>query len=69
VVTPVTFPPGRLRLATKPIFTGSDELLKIIGIDVVTDFAANAAAGLPAAKMSDTCRLAKSAASAGSRSI
>jgi hypothetical protein len=58
-----------LRLATKPIFTGSAALLKTIGIDVVTDFAANATAGLPAAKISDTWRPAKSAASAGSRSI
>jgi hypothetical protein len=37
-----------------------------IGIDVVTDFAANAASGRPAAKMSDTWRRAKSA---GGRSI
>jgi hypothetical protein len=39
------------------------------GIDVVTDFAANAVSGRPAAKMSDTWRRAKSAASAGGRSI
>jgi hypothetical protein len=38
-------------------------LSKTIGIDVVTAFAANAEAGLPAARMSDTWRPAKSAAS------
>jgi hypothetical protein len=38
VVTPVRFPPGRLRLATRPSCTGSAVLSKTIGIDVIADF-------------------------------
>jgi len=45
---------------SRPIFTGSAELLKTIGIEVITDFAATAAAGLPAATISDTLSPAKS---------
>jgi hypothetical protein len=56
VVTPVKFPPGRLRLETKAICTGSDAVSKTIGIEVLADFAANAEAGLPHAAMTDTCR-------------
>src|SRR5437764_224832 len=41
-VTPVTLPPGRLRLATRPALTGSEPILNTIGIDVVAAFAANA---------------------------
>src|SRR5262249_26580816 len=47
--TPVTLPPGRLRLATKPIFTASPPLAKIIGIEDVTDFAARPEAPPPTA--------------------
>jgi hypothetical protein len=43
-----------LRLATKPIFTGSAAFKNTIGIVVVADFAANAEVGLPTAAMSDT---------------
>jgi hypothetical protein len=39
-------------------------LLNTIGIEVIADFAANAESGRPAAKMRDTWRRAKSAASA-----
>src|ERR1700735_4657469 len=31
-VIPVTFPPGRLKLATKPSFTGSPPIVNTIGI-------------------------------------
>ena len=37
-LTPVTFPPGRLRLSTKPILTGSEPRLNTIGIVVVAVF-------------------------------
>ena len=42
-VTPVTLPPGRLRLATSPSWTGSAPIPKTIGIVVVAIFAASAA--------------------------
>jgi hypothetical protein len=38
--TPVTLPPGRLRLATRPNLTGSPPLAKTIGIAVVAALAA-----------------------------
>src|SRR5262249_1897457 len=37
---PVTLPPGRLRLATRPILTGSPPLTKTIGIVAVAALAA-----------------------------
>ena len=40
VVTPVTLPPGRFRLATRPICTGSLAVVKTMGIVVVAAFAA-----------------------------
>ncbi len=43
-VTPVILPPGRLRLATNPSWTGSLANWKTIGIVVVAAFAASAAA-------------------------
>ena len=42
-VTPVTLPPGRLRLATRPCLTGSLPVTKTIGIVVVAALAASAA--------------------------
>src|SRR5438876_4151762 len=42
-VTPVTLPPGRLRLATRPSRTGSEAISKTIGMVVVAAFAASAA--------------------------
>jgi hypothetical protein len=48
VLIPVMLPPGRLRLATKPLDTGSSMPVNMIGIVVVTAFAA-AADGLPPA--------------------
>jgi hypothetical protein len=41
---PVTLPPGRLRLGTRPAFTGSTPTEKTTGIVVVAAFAASAAA-------------------------
>ena len=35
IATPVTFPPGRLRLATKPSRTGSSTAVKDMGIVLV----------------------------------
>src|SRR3954471_1571535 len=46
---PVTFPPGRLRLATRPKATGSLTEVNTIGIIVVAALAASAAGGPPAA--------------------
>ena len=66
---PVTLPPGRLRLATRPSFTGSAPLEKTIGIVVVAALAASDA-GVPppaVATITVTRRPTKSAASAGSR--
>ena len=48
-VTPVTLPPGRLRLATKPSVIGSPPVSKTIGMVVVAAFAASAAGVLVAA--------------------
>ena len=46
-LTPVTLPPGRLRLATRPSLTGSSPVAKTIGIVVVAALAASAAGVLP----------------------
>ncbi len=64
-VTPVTFPLGRLRLVTRPIFTGSAPPVKTIGIVVITALAASAGAGPPVAAITATFRLTSSVASAG----
>jgi hypothetical protein len=48
-VAPVTLPPGRLRLATRPSCTGSPLVVKTIGIVVVAALAATAAGVLVAA--------------------
>ena len=42
-LTPVTLPPGRLRLATSPLWTGSPPIAKTIGMSAVAAFAARAA--------------------------
>src|SRR5262245_64173839 len=39
-VAPVTLPPGRFRLATNPICTGSAIVVKTMGIELVAFFAA-----------------------------
>ena len=48
-VTPVTLPPGRSRLATRPSRTGSAAISKTIGMVVVAAFAASAAGVVVAA--------------------
>ena len=53
-VTPVTLPPGRLRLATRPTSTGSPPIAKTIGIVVVAALAASAAGVPPVATITAT---------------
>ena len=66
-VTPVTLPPGRLRLATRPVLTGSSPARRRSGSSWLPLLAASAAAP-PLATITATWRRTKSAASAGSRS-
>src|SRR5262249_24443638 len=66
-LTPVTLPLGRARLATMPALTGSSPTWETMGIIVVADLAASAAA-FPAVASTATRRWANSAASVGSRS-
>jgi hypothetical protein len=67
-VRPVTLPPGRLRLATRPYWTGSPPEAKTIGIVEVAVLAARAAGVLPSAAITATRRRTRSAANSGSRS-
>jgi hypothetical protein len=53
-LTPVTFPPGRLRLVTRPTLTGSAPLVKTMGIVAVAALAANAELLPPTAAMTST---------------
>ncbi len=64
---PVTFPPGRGRLATTPLSTGVPTIVITTGISVVVCFAARAA-GVPWVTMMSTLRRISSAANTGSRS-
>jgi hypothetical protein len=66
---PVALPPGRLRLATRPIFTGSAPVTKTRGIVAVAALAAIVAAVLCGVTMTATRRRTSSAASAGRRSL
>ena len=68
-LTPVTLPPGRLRLATKPAPTGSKPVTKTTGIVVVAALAAWIELSPPIVTMTVTPRLTKSAANVGNRSI
>ena len=68
MLTPVMLPPGRLRLATRPILTGSLLLSKTIGIVVVAALAASAETSPPVAAITATRRRTRSAASIGRRS-
>ncbi len=63
LVTPVTLPPGRARLATRPDLTGSATLTKTIGIVDVARLAA-ATAGVPHATMTSTLNRTSSVATA-----
>ena len=55
MLTPVTLPPGRLRLATRPSLTGSSPLAKTMGIVVVAALAASAEATPPRRQITATC--------------
>ena len=63
---PVALPPGRARLATRPILTGSAPTPKTIGIVVVAALAASAAGLLPGVAITATWRRMRSAMSDGS---
>jgi hypothetical protein len=65
----LTLPPGRLRLATRPVLIGSALVANMIGIVEDTDLAASAAAGTPFAKITSTWRPTSSVASAHNRSF
>ena len=66
--SPVTLPPGRARLATRPAPTGSPAFAITMGMVVVALLAANAAA-VPATTIRSTLRRTRSAASSGRRSF
>jgi hypothetical protein len=66
---PVTLPPGRLRLGTRPACTGSAPVANTTGIVVDADLAAMADAMLPGTAMTATRRRTKSATNSGSRSL
>jgi hypothetical protein len=53
---PVTFPPGRFKLITKPASTGSEPVVKTIGTSAVADRAARAGAMPPVAAIAATPR-------------
>ena len=64
---PVTLPPGRARLATNPLPTGSGSCLMTMGIVLVASLAAWVTVA-PPVTMRSTLRRTNSAASSGSRS-
>jgi hypothetical protein len=68
MLTPVTLPPGRLRLATRPSATGSEAIAKTIGMLEVAVLAASAPAVLAGAAITATLRWTRSAANSGIRS-
>jgi hypothetical protein len=63
----VMLPPGRARLAIKPIFTGSPMPTMTMGIELVAVFAARVA-GVAAETITSTLSRTSSAASSGRRS-
>ena len=65
---PVTFPPGRARLATKPLRTGSAAPAKTIGITDVACFAA-ITAEVDAVTITSTLSRTNSAAISANRSV
>src|SRR5262249_1584295 len=64
-LTPVALPPGRLRLATRPLMTGSSPVTTTIGTVVVAALAVLAELVFPTVRA--TCWRAKSATRAGNR--
>jgi len=67
-LTPVTLPPGRLKLATKPIWTTSPLPMKTMGIIPVPALAASTAGVPPLATMTATRRRTRSSARVVKRS-
>ena len=68
-VTPVTLPPGRARLSTRPASTGSDRWATItMGIVLVAFLAAQTCETPPPTTIISTLRRTRSAASSGYRS-
>lgn len=67
-VTPVTLPPGRLRLATSPAATGSAPVANTIGMVDVAAWAARVAGMLAGVTITATLCLTRSAASGESLS-
>jgi hypothetical protein len=65
--SPVMFPPGRARLATRPVATGSTTTAMTMGIVPVASLAARIA-GTAAVTMTSVFRRTSSAARPGSRS-
>jgi hypothetical protein len=65
---PVTLPPGRARLVTKPLPTGSPDPTKTIGIFDVACIAA-AVEGVAVVKMTSTLSRTNSAAKSANRSL
>jgi hypothetical protein len=53
-LTPVTLPPGRLKLATRPSLTGSPPVVKTIGMVAVAALAASAGTTPPPVAIADT---------------
>src|SRR5215510_5424901 len=68
VESPVTLPPGRARLATRPSPTGSVEVVITMGMVLDAPFAANAGGG-ELTTIRSTLRRTRSAASSGRRSV
>src|SRR5215472_10516885 len=68
-LTPVTLPLGRLRLATRPISTGSAPTPKTIGTVAVPALAASAAGVLAGVAITATPRCTKSPSNSGSRAL
>ena len=68
-LTPVMFPPGRLKLSTRPALTGSPPKVKTIGMVAVAALAASTDRTPPAATITVTRRSTRSAASPGTRSF
>src|SRR5262249_21522332 len=67
--SPVTLPPGRARLATRPSATGSTEVASTMGMALVAPFAANGVRPPPETTIRSTLRRTSSAASSGMRSL
>ena len=66
-LSPVTLPPGRARLLTSPVPSGSPADVMTMGIVAVACLAARGAS-VPAATITSTLRLTSSAANSGRRS-